>query len=91
MELRLNLKTSKDFTKNKILKQQDEQDVFNSKSCASVILSVCLKTNVCSSGCPHKEKQPIIVSSTTSVVNSTWHNKNIWKTSSAKLVIVSVD
>ena len=37
--MRLNLKTSKDFTENKILKQQDKQDVFISKSCATVILS----------------------------------------------------
>ena len=33
----------KDFNKNKILKQQDKQDVFTYKSCAAVILSVCLK------------------------------------------------
>ena len=33
----------KDFNENKILKQLDEQDVFNSKSCATVILPACVK------------------------------------------------
>ena len=36
------MKTLKELTKNKILKQQGEQDVFNSRSCATVILPVSL-------------------------------------------------
>ena len=43
---------------------------------------------------PIQRKQPIVVMGNhlaTSVVNSTWHNENVWKTSYIKLVIVSVD
>ena len=42
----------------------------------------------------HTQKKPIVIMGNqlnTSVVNSTLHNENMWKTSSAKLTIVSVD